>query len=150
MATPVESARQRRQQTQDHAASLGIDEAYISDLVEAFYTRVQGHSELAPIFAQVIGKGGWTPHLAGMKNFWSSVALSTGRYSGQPVPKHKALAGLQEHHFAMWLGLFEATLKDTAPSPEAADYFMERANRIAHSLELAIFGMPGLPLARGQ
>lgn len=98
------------------------------------------------MFARVIGADDWTPHLATMKDFWSSVALSTGRYSGQPVPKHKAIVGLEKEHFALWLDLFEETLKDTAPSSGAVPYFMERANRIAESLKLAIFGMPSLPL----
>ena len=44
----------------------------------------------------------------------------------------------------IWLGLFDQTLADTAPSPGARDYFMKRAIRIAQSLQLALFGMPGL------
>jgi len=148
MRPPVQSAAERRQKIQDHAASLGIDEAYISKLVDTFYERIHAHAQLGPIFAQVIGDNEWAPHLATMKSFWSSVALSTGHYSGQPVPKHKAIGGIEENHFTLWLSLFEDTLKDTAPSEGATAYFMERANRIATSLKLAIFGMPGLPLRR--
>ena len=37
------------------------------------------------------------------------------------------------------------TLRDTASTPEAVDYFMERAERIAQSLQLAMFGYPGVP-----
>jgi len=84
-------------------------------------------------------------YLATMKKFWSSVALSTGHYSGQPVPKHKAIPNIEERHFALWLGLFEKTLEETAAKPDAVEYFMERANRIAESLKLAIFGYSGLP-----
>lgn len=146
MNNTTQRVNERRQTVQSHAASLGIDEAYISSLVEMFYERIQGDAVLGPVFARVIGSSDWAPHLATMKNFWSSVALSTGRYSGQPVPKHKAIANVEEAHFALWLSLFEATLHDTAPSKEAVDYFMERANRIAQSLKLALFGMPGLPL----
>jgi len=149
MTGSVQSAAERRQKIQDHAASLGIDERYISYLVDTFYARIQTHSQLGPIFAQVIGSNDWAPHLATMKNFWSSVTLSTGRYSGQPVPKHKAIARIEEKHFALWLALFEETLNDTAPSEETVAYFMERANRIATSLKLAIFGMPGLPIVDG-
>ena len=149
MTGSVQSAAERREKIQAHAASLGIDEAYISKLVETFYARIQTHTQLGPIFAQVIGSNDWAPHLATMKSFWSSVALSTGRYSGQPVPKHKAIGAIEQEHFSLWLDLFEVTLKDTAPSEAAVPYFMERANRIAQSLKLAIFGMPGLPLPHG-
>lgn len=148
MSDAIKSAAERRQKIQDHAASIGISEAYISQLVDTFYQRIQEDAALGPIFAKAIGSNDWAPHLVTMKNFWSSVALSTGHYSGQPVPKHKAISGLEKEHFALWLSLFEATLKETAPSPEAVPYFMERANRIAESLKLAIFGMPGLHVAR--
>ena len=63
MTNPVESAAQRRQKVQDHAAGLGIDEAYISTLVDIFYTRIQADDVLGPIFADVIGEGDWAPHL---------------------------------------------------------------------------------------
>lgn len=122
---------------------MGISEDYISALVDEFYARIQAHEILGPIFAGII-KDNWGPHLEKMKLFWSSVALSTGVYSGQPVPAHVKIQGLTEEHFAAWLTLFEQTLRDTAPTPEAVDYFMVRANRIASSLILAVFGIPGL------
>lgn len=145
MTVVSQSAAERRQKIQDHAASIGIDECYISTLVETFYGHIQRHSQLGPLFAQIIGDGDWAPHLATMKKFWSSVALSTGHYSGQPVPKHKAIPNIEERHFALWLGLFEKTLEETAAKPDVVEYFMERANRIAESLKLAIFGYSGLP-----
>jgi hemoglobin len=83
-----------------------------------------------------------------MKSFWASVALNAGTYSGQPVPAHKKLSQVEQSHFQTWLALFRQTLQDTAPAPEAVDYFMERANRIAESLQLAMFGFPGLPARR--
>lgn len=146
LVTPMQSAAERRAKIQAHAASIGIDEAYISTLVDTFYQQIQTHPQLGPIFAEVIGENNWDPHLATMKDFWLSVALNTGRYSGQPVPKHKAIPGIKTEHFTLWLSLFEDTLRATAAGPEAVDYIMERANRIAASLKLAIFGMPGLPL----
>jgi hemoglobin len=83
-----------------------------------------------------------------MKSFWASVALNAGTYSGQPVPAHRRLARVKQPHFPSWLALFRQTLHDTAPTREAVDYFMERANRIAESLQLAMFGFPGLPVKR--
>ena len=143
------SAEQRRAEIQARAAALSIDDAYISTLVDTFYGRVRADPLLGPVFERAIGDD-WAPHLATMKDFWASVAFNAGRYSGKPVPKHQALEGVRERHFDIWLALFEQTLADTAPSAGAPAYFMERAERIAASLKLAMFGLPGLPPQGGQ
>lgn len=142
METRIRSAEERRREIEAAAAQMGIDEAYISLLVDAFYDRIRAHPQLGPIFADKISD--WGPHLTRMKDFWASVALNAGRYSGRPVPKHAALKSVQPEHFKLWLGLFREVLEKTAPSPEAVPYFMERAERIAESLKLAMFGLPGL------
>jgi len=142
MTYRVRSAEQRRAEIQDRAASMGIDEAFISNLVETFYARVRAHDRLGPVFASVIKD--WDEHLPKMKAFWSSVAMSTGRYSGKPVPAHQKLSDVAREDFAIWLDLFEQTVRDLAPSPEVIPYFMERAQRIAESLKLAIFTLPRL------
>ncbi|WP_420434903.1 group III truncated hemoglobin [Hyphobacterium sp.] len=141
--TVIRSASERRQAIRENAAAMGIDDAYISVLVETFYERVRAHPVLGPVFNDAIGDN-WPEHLARMKDFWASVALNAGRYSGKPVPAHKKHASIKPQHFGVWLGLFEQTLTDTAPTPGALSYFMERAHRIAQSLQLALFGMPGL------
>lgn len=139
----VRSAEERREEILAHAAALGINEAYISTLVETFYTRVRAHPLLGPVFERAITD--WPPHLATMKAFWASVALNAGLYSGKPVPAHAKHREIAPWHFDIWLGLFELTLRDTAPTPGAAAYFMERAERIGQSLQLAMFGYPGIP-----
>jgi hemoglobin len=140
----IRSAAERRAEIQAHAASLGIDEDYISVLVDTFYGRIRGNDIIGPIFEQAIGDN-WDRHLATMKSFWASVALSAGSYSGRPVPAHvKHRQQIEPGHFTIWLALFEQTLKDTAPTPGAVGYFMERAERIAQSLMFALFGLPGL------
>ena len=139
--TRVRSAEERREEIRANAAAMGIDEAYISTLVETFYTRIRAHPLLGPIFENAIGND-WDRHLGTMKNFWASVALNAGAYSGKPVPAHAKHDEIQPWHFNIWLALFEQTLKDTAPTPGAVAYFMERAERIAQSLQLAMFGLP--------
>ncbi|ABI77618.1 protozoan/cyanobacterial globin family protein [Hyphomonas neptunium ATCC 15444] len=142
----VRSAEERRLELRAQAAEMGIDEAYISTLVDTFYTRIRAHPVLGPVFGAAITD--WTPHLETMKDFWSSVALGTGRYSGRPVPAHAKHRHIQQFHFNLWLALFEQTLRDTAKTPEAIPFFLDRANRIAQSLQYALFGMDGLPLSR--
>ena len=68
------------------AARTGIDEATIVTLVHRFYANVRGDPILAPVFAARIDD--WEAHLARMCAFWSSVALMSGRYHGQPRGKH--------------------------------------------------------------
>ncbi|GJL96209.1 MAG: globin [Hyphobacterium sp.] len=142
--TQIRSVSQRREAIRAQAASLGIDDAYISTLVDTFYDRIRAHGLIGPIFDTAIGDN-WDTHLARMKDFWASVALNAGRYSGKPVPAHRKHTAIQPWHFRIWLTLFEDTLRDTAPTPGAIDYFMERAERIAQSLQMAMFGIPGLP-----
>ncbi len=144
MTRTLRSAQVRREELQEHARALGIDEAYIALLVETFYQRIRKHPLIGPVFNDAIGED-WGPHLEKMKKFWASVALHTGTYSGQPVPKHQALTTARDWHFGIWLALFRQTLDDTAPSPAVVDYFTERAERIAESLKLAMFGGDGLP-----
>ena len=139
----LRTADKRRAQIRAKAAAMGIDEAYVSKLVETFYSRIRAHALMGPIFEEVIGED-WTRHLGTMKDFWASVAFNAGRYSGKPVPAHKKLVRVQPWHFNIWLALFRQTLEDTAPSPAAVHFFMERAERIAQSLQLAMFGLPEL------
>lgn len=128
------------------AESTGIDEAMIERLVRSFYARVRRDSMLGPIFAARITD--WEPHLARMCAFWSSVALMSGRYHGRPMEKHLPLP-VDARHFDRWLLLFEETAQDLCP-PKAARHFIERARRIAESLELGVASRNGVLLAKGQ
>lgn len=145
MTHQIRSAEERRRAIQDNAARLGIDEAFISRLVETFYARVRTHERLGPIFNGEVED--WPAHLATLKDFWASVAMNAGRYSGKPVPAHMKLGDVRPEHFGQWLGLFYLTLEEISPSQETVDYFMERAERIAQSLQLAMFGLEGMSKA---
>ena len=142
-----EERRARREAAVDAVRhATGIDEAMIDALVEGFYARVRDDVLIGPIFAARISD--WEPHLAQMKLFWSSVALSTGVYQGRPMPKHLPLP-IDARHFDRWLELFRQTARDLCP-PSAADHFIERAERIAQSLELGIAGANGKLLHVGE
>jgi len=132
-------ADERRAAIRAHANSLGVDDGYISLLVDTFYGHIRSDPVLGPIFATEIS-GDWEPHLKKMKLFWASVAMNAGSYSGKPVPAHQKLQGVSPEHFDRWLALFRSTLMETAPSPEVIPYLMERAERIAERLKLAMFG----------
>ena len=120
---------------------LGVTEEMIETLVRAFYARIRTDETLAPIFAARIAD--WEPHLRKMFDFWSSVTLTSGRYHGTPMPAHARIAEIGPGHFARWLELFAETAREVCP-PEAAALFVDRAQRIAQSLQM------GIAVTRGE
>ncbi|WFP66017.1 group III truncated hemoglobin [Mesorhizobium sp. WSM4904] len=123
----------------------GVDRASIGVLVRKFYSKVRKDERLGPIFAREI-TGDWEPHLEKMTDFWSSVILKSGDYHGRPVPAHLKLEDVTEADFEIWLALFRGTAAELF-APETAAVFVERAERIAASLKLAMFFRLG-PAAR--
>ena len=119
----------------------GVTEAMIRDLVHQFYARVRQDELLGPIFNGTVDD--WDAHLEKLCGFWSSVTLMTGRYKGAPMQAHAAIPDISGAHFDHWLELFRDTAANVCP-PDAAALFIDRANRIARSLEL------GIALHRGQ
>lgn len=115
----------------------GVDRASIGLLVREFYSRVRKDERLGPIFAREI-VGNWEPHLEKMTDFWCSVILKSGDYHGRPVPAHLRLKDVTEADFGIWLALFGETAS-VLFTPEVAAVFVERAERIATSLKLAMF-----------
>ena len=118
------------------AEAIGLDEAVIDQVVEAFYARIRADDLLGPIFAGKIAD--WPPHLARMKQFWRSIILGSGEFAGNPMVKHQQIPGLEEGHFSHWLDLFYATVREVCPQPEGARLFGQRARMIAESLLIGI------------
>jgi hemoglobin len=112
-----------------------VTEDLIRTVVEGFYARIRRDSLLGPIFEAAIQPAQWPAHLDRMVTFWGAVLLMTGRYHGQPVPKHMPLP-IDRGHFQHWLNLFADTVEALCP-PDAAALFIDRAERIANSLMLA-------------
>jgi hemoglobin len=139
-------AERREAITAEIVEKTGITEAMIERLVRGFYAKVRSDAVLAPVFDSKIKD--WEPHLAQMCAFWSSVALMTGRYHGTPMVKHTPLP-VDADHFDRWLELFEAAAVELCP-PQAAAHFVERARRIAASLEMGIASGQGVMLAVGE
>ncbi|RXS97261.1 group III truncated hemoglobin [Silvibacterium dinghuense] len=113
--------------------STDISEARIGTLVDAFYTKVRLDPEIGPIFHAVVDD--WPHHLALLKDFWSTVLLTTGRYKGDPAMRHMQL-GLDAQHFERWLALFVETARETF-SAESAELIIEKARRIGRNLQEA-------------
>lgn len=142
----AEAAKRRAEAADKVRAETGIDEALIDTLVERFYEQVREDDFIGPIFAARITD--WGPHLAQMKLFWSSVALSTGVYQGRPMPKHLPLP-IDARHFDHWLDLFDQTARELC-TPIGHEHLMERARRIAQSLELGVANATGTLIGPGE
>ena len=126
--------------TQEIVARTGIDAAMIERLVRTFYARAREDVLLGPVFEAHVAD--WDSHIARICEFWSSVALMTGAYHGQPLRAHLSLQ-VDRAHFTRWLDLFEQTARELCP-PAAVEHFMERARRIATSFQL------GMSVHRGE
>lgn len=113
----------------------GVTEDIIRRLVRSFYSRVLQDPELGSIFQKALAHR-WDEHLAIMDDFWSSIALRTGRYHGKPQAAHQGLA-LSGPNFERWLALFEETARETC-EPDVAAFFIDRASRIADSLQIGL------------
>jgi hemoglobin len=136
----------RLQISADLRERTGIDAAMIDRLVRAFYGKARADALLGPVFAERVAD--WEPHFKRMSEFWSSVALMTGIYHGRPMEKHLPLP-VDGRHFDRWLELFQESAREVCP-PAAAEHFIERAERIAQSLELGIAVRHGVLLGKGE
>jgi len=119
-----------------------LTEQAIGNLVDQFYVKVRADAELGPVFDRAISD--WGPHLATMRNFWSSVMLTSGRYKGNPVAVHRRVEGIEFELFDRWLALFHETCHELFDD-EIAAVFRMKAERIAESLKLAMFYRPDRP-----
>lgn len=126
----------QREHKRAQAAAIGLDEETIGRVVERFYARIREDELLGPIFAARIAD--WPPHLARMKQFWRSVLLGSGEFSGNPMQRHQQIPGLAEDHFSHWLTLFYQTLREECPDPQGVALFGARARMIAESLLIGI------------
>lgn len=133
MNAGLEGSDRRAALTRDIIERTGIDEAAIEAFVRAFYSAARTDASIGPKFDGVID---WEAHVARIACFWRSVALMTGDYHGQPMQAHARLR-LEPAHFARWLSLFEEVARARF-TPEGAEHMLDRARRIARSLEMGL------------
>lgn len=108
-------------------------EADIALLVAEFYARVRADDQLAPIFNAKVHD--WDAHSKLLCQFWSSVLLRTGRFSGSPMQKHAELDGLNAGLFERWLAIFSQVCAAHA-NQAMAQQAQAMAARMAQSLWL--------------
>jgi hemoglobin len=109
----------------------GISEREIDALVERFYAKVRVDNEIGSVFNDNVQN--WDAHLALLKDFWSTVLLSNGRYRGNPLLAHIPL-DIEESQFTRWLQLFSETAYEVMSHPHAG-IVTQKANLIAINLK---------------
>ena len=120
-----------------HKVHPDIDEALIDAMVETFYGKIRNDAQLGQIFNTRIGDR-WPQHLAKMKDFWSSLMLTSGRYKGRPMPVHVQMSEVKPEDFTRWLELFRVTAHEVCEK-DIAELFIERAQKVAESFQLCMF-----------
>ena len=103
-------------------------------LVDAFYDKVQADPILGPIFNPAVHD--WPAHKATLVQFWSSVALGTREYRGNPMAAHRPHPIIDEH-FGHWLALWRQTAHEVMADVQAEQMYAY-AQRIARSLRFGL------------
>ncbi|HTQ70337.1 MAG TPA: group III truncated hemoglobin [Acidocella sp.] len=114
-----------------------LDEERLAMLVNQFYAKVRADALLGPLFNRAVAD--WPEHLEKLAAFWSSVMLTTGRYSGRPMQVHmRHQAEMSPAMFQRWLALWEETATSCL-EPADAVAVIDKAHRIAASLQMGLF-----------
>ena len=114
--------------------STELTEQQLAALVDRFYDKVQRHPTLGPVFNAAVDD--WPEHKRLLTSFWSSVALGTRSYRGNPMAQHRG-HNIHAGHFDEWLALWRVTA-DEVLDPEHAALVHEYAKRIGRSLKYGL------------
>lgn len=117
-----------------------LDEGSLAGLVDRFYDRVRADPALGPVFNAAVHD--WPAHKQLLTSFWSSVALGTRSYRGNPMAVHRAQPGINAAHFTRWLQLWRETTAEMF-APDAARTLQGYAERIGESLQYGLGLRPG-------
>jgi hemoglobin len=125
-----------------------LDEAGLAVLVDCFYDKIRVDPMLGPVFNGAVHD--WDQHKQLLVSFWSSVALRSNSYRGNPMGAHRAVPAIRAEHFEHWLDLWRETTREVLDG-ESAARMIELAERIGASLRMGLGLQPrgrdlGLPI----
>lgn len=112
-----------------------VDRDDIASVVARFYGKVRAHPELGPVFAAHVTD--WPAHEGKIVRFWRNAILRERVYDGFPQRVHLAVSEVREHHFAIWLGLFDETLREMLDETTAAKW-SATAHTIGRAFRMSI------------
>ncbi|WP_068089987.1 group III truncated hemoglobin [Novosphingobium rosa] len=108
----------------------------IARLVRLFYERARQDSLIGPVFEGIIHD--WEGHFRAFTAFWAAQLRGRGRYRGQPVAPHVALASsITPDMFARRLTLWRTAAAEVM-APQDAALLTEKAQRITQVLQQAV------------
>ena len=111
-----------------------LDESQLATLVDRFYDKVRTDPLLGPVFDPLVGD--WDAHKVLMTSFWSTVALRTGHYRGNPLARHRPLS-IGVTHFQRWLALWRETAGEVLDA-ESAALMIGYAERIGYGMRVGM------------
>jgi hemoglobin len=100
-----------------------------------FYANVRRHPELGAVFGAHVKD--WPAHEEKIGRFWRNAILHERQYDGFPQRVHLMAPEVKEHHFALWLGLFDEALSAELDTETAAKW-SEIAHRIGRAFRMGI------------
>jgi hemoglobin len=112
-----------------------LDEAQLAQLVDRFYDKVSADPMLGPVFNPIVED--WSHHKGLMTTFWSTVALRTAQYRGNPLAKHQPL-GIGKAHFERWLALWRETAHEVLRDPASVELMIGYAERIGYGMRVGL------------
>jgi hemoglobin len=121
-----------------NAIPANLDESRLAALVDRFYDKVRADPLLGPVFDERVAD--WNVHKVLMASFWSTVALRSGHYRGNPLARHQPLP-IGAPHFRRWLALWRETSGETLDA-EAAALMTGYAERIGYGMQVGL-GLSG-------
>ncbi|SNT68862.1 group III truncated hemoglobin [Paracoccus seriniphilus] len=114
---------------------FAITAEQIDRVVAVFYGAVRRHEVLGPVFAAHVTD--WPQHEDKIARFWKKAILHQPGYDGNPMQVHMAAGDVRAEHFAIWLALFDETLRRSLPA-EAAAGWSALAHRIGRGLRMGV------------
>lgn len=90
----------------------------IAVLVRNFYSSLQIHPVLGPIFAQHVGS--WPAHYATLTEFWALQTGGPSEFRGRLLHAHASLS-LRPEYFEIWLAQWRQSCRLHFEEPEAAE-----------------------------
>ena len=111
-----------------------ITKQNIEKMVNLFYIKILKDDIVGPFFIAKLGDDlkseYWKPHLELLTNFWASMTLGDGSYTGNPFMPHTQLGELTREVFEQWLELFFKTINEVY-EPQTGHEFKDRSMGIA-------------------
>ncbi|SFA39826.1 hemoglobin [Paracoccus halophilus] len=112
-----------------------VTPAQIDRVVAVFYAAIRRHEVLGPVFANHVTD--WPEHEDKIARFWKNAILYERNYDGNPMQVHMRAGDVRAEHFALWLMLFDETLRRNLPADTAAAW-SALAHRIGAGLRMGV------------